>query len=571
MAVKIVGVPGIEDGTQPSNVVDEEEELVRYYGTIPPKYKPSWLFATFEASSLIQPNVAAYATNIEMFGHQLEPTIDLDKEDADERIHDAMLLERMADGMPPIVLPDEVKARRLEVERVMRLERIQLESFFEHVCPTMSWGELRERKRFDEEVAGNAYWEIVRDRGGFIAEINHVPCTTVRLTPPSKEWVTAHVAKRVSACELRRVEVRRRFRKYVQVIQGVEAVWFKELDDPRVMSSKSGRYYGSAAELERAEGGVPPATEVLHFKLLNVGGPYGVPRWIGSAPAIAGQRASEEVNASYFDDNAIPPSAILVSGGTLGDDADERIRKHLDSRKHRGRRGAHDVLVLEAEPHQGQLGANPAATKLEFVNMRGQQLSDAVFADYERACTEKVGSQFRLPRLLRGDATDFNRATAESSLEYAEQQVFQPERQKFDYIINTRLLNSMGVRFWKFRSTPLVVRNAQVVSEVLERLVTADILVPAEARPIAADALGKSLDSIEEEWVKRPHSERTKQRGAGDAISELVSMRAGVEQVERSAFERELDERRQLEAEGLPDGDETLDGLPIEAIGATGG
>lgn len=571
MAVKLAGAPGVEDGVQTSNVRDDEDELAKLYGTIPPKYSPKGLFATFEQSSLLQPNITAYATNIEMFGHQLEATIDLAQPDADEKIHDALMLERIFDGEPPIVLPEEVAARRSEIERVMRLERIQLEAFFEHACPTMSWLELREKKRIEEEVTGNAYWEIVRDRAGFIAEINYVPSVTVRATSQGA-WVTARVMKRISSCELRRIEARRRFRRYVQIIQGVEAVWFKELDDPRIMSSASGRFYASLEELKRAEGDTPPATEILHFKLLGLGGPYGVPRWIGAAPAIAGQRASEEVNSDYFDDSAIPPSVVLVSGGTLGLDADERIRRHLASRKQRGRKSAHEVLVLEAVPPDAPLGTNPATPRVEWQNMRGQQQTDAVFGEYEKACTEKVGSQFRLPRLLRGDATDFNRATAESSLEYAEQQVFQPERQKFDHVINARLLATMGVRFWKFRSTPLVVRNANVVSEVLERLVRSDILLPAEARPIAGDALGKPLEAIDQPWAKQPHSERTRQKGTGDALSEIVSMRAGVERAKDEDLTAQLRRARIAEATAEPDDadasadDETADGLPIARI-----
>lgn len=575
VAVKLAGAPGIEDGVQTSNVRDDEEELAKLYGTIPPKYSPKGLFATFEQSSLLQPNITAYATNIEMFGHQLEATIDLAQPDADEKIHDAIMLERIFDGEAPIVLPEEVAARRSEIERVMRLERIQLEAFFEHACPTMSWLELREKKRIEEEVTGNAYWEIVRDRSGFIAEINYVPSVTVRATSQGS-WVKAQIMKRINACELRRVEARRRFRRYVQIIQGVEAVWFKELDDPRVMSSATGRFYGSLEDLKRAEGETPPATEILHFKLLGLSGPYGVPRWIGASPSISGQRASEEVNAEYFDDNAIPPSVVLVSGGTLGSDADERIRKHLQSRKERGRKAAHDILVLEAVPPDTPLGTNPAAARVEWQNMRGQQQTDAVFGDYEKACTEKVGGQFRLPRLLRGDATDFNRATAESSLEYAEQQVFQPERQKFDHVINARLLATMGVRFWKFRSTPLVVRNANVVSEVLERLVRSDIILPAEARPIAGDALGKTLEAIDEPWTKLPHSERTRTKGAGDALSELVSMRAGVERVKEADIASHLRSARLAEADGDPDAhaseleSETADGLPIAGAPPSG-
>jgi hypothetical protein len=31
-------------------------------------------------------------------------------------------------------------------------------------------------------------------------------------------------------------------------------------------------------------------------------------------------------------------------------------------------------------------------------------------------------------------------------------QVFQPEREEFDFVVNRKLLNDMGIRFWRFRS-----------------------------------------------------------------------------------------------------------------------
>ena len=49
------------------------------------------------------------------------------------------------------------------------------------------------------------------------------------------------------------------------------------------------------------------------------------------------------------------------------------------------------------------------------------------------------------------DSKDFNRATAESALRFAEDQVFQPERDEFDFLMNRKVLADMGIRFWRFR------------------------------------------------------------------------------------------------------------------------
>jgi capsid portal protein len=77
-----------------------------------------------------------------------------------------------------------------------------------------------------------------------------------------------------------------------------------------------------------------------------------------------------------------------------------------------------------------------------------------------------VGSAFRLPKLLRGESKDFNRATAESALRFAEDQVFQPERDEFDFLMNRRLLADMGIRFWRFRSQTPVTRDHGTCQQV---------------------------------------------------------------------------------------------------------
>jgi hypothetical protein len=71
-----------------------------------------------EDSNIIPQCIEAYVTNCERFGHRLVPIIDLTKEDADQRIRDAIYLERLdaseEAGQPEIPEPTdaEVAARR---------------------------------------------------------------------------------------------------------------------------------------------------------------------------------------------------------------------------------------------------------------------------------------------------------------------------------------------------------------------------------------------------------------------------------------------------------------------------
>jgi PBSX family phage portal protein len=537
-----------------SNVADPHD---KHWGpdAIAPLYKPEDCYATYEMSGILPPNVSAYATNIEGFGHRLEPTIDLDGPDAAEKVRDAMLLERQYDGLPTDVTSEDVAARMLDIRNVMRLERLQLEAFFENCCPEMSFIELRDRKRHDEEIAGNAYWEVVRDLRGFISEFNLVPSVTVRLTKRDKK-VETYPNRRISATALRRTRIMRRFRRFVQVIDGIETVWFKEYGDSRVLSSRTGKFFASTEALCAAEGDESiPATEIIHWKLLTTRQPYGIPRWIGCVPSVKGERQAQEVNQNHFDNNAIPPGILLCSGGTVGEGAEEKIKDAFKARRQKGPLGAHEIIIIEAEPAEtnNPMGS-PPVTKLEWINLRGSQLQDATHAKYTELCKEAVAEQFRVPKILLGDMTDYNRATAESALETVEQQVFQPPRAKFDHVMNQDVLPEMGVRFWKFVSNGLTIRNPQVVSEYLERLVKADIMLPAEARPIAADAIGKPLDPIKEDWAKKPFTELAKPAGTGDTMKDMVAMRHALDARASASFAPELDAARRAEAE--PEDDE---------------
>jgi len=329
-----------------------------------------------------------------------------------------------------------VEARKLEIEKVMKLEKLQLELFFTHPAGSLSLVELRERTRLDLEVTGNAYWEIVRDGRGQISMLSHAPSIEMRLRPLDAESVEAAEPRRISAVSFREIKIRKRYRTFVQRVNGQEVRFFKELGDPRLVSAVTGIAYTNDAAAKKAEKNFLPATEMMHFRIYSPLSVYGVPRWVGATPAVLGTRAAEEVNLLYFDNKAVPPLAILVSGGTLARGAVQRIKNYI--RDHiKGRDNFHSILVLEAEGRAAIAGSTPPRVRIELKPLTDAQQQDALFMKYDERNTEKIGGMFRIPRILRGDVRDFNRATADAALRSAEQQVFQPERVKVDFMVVT--------------------------------------------------------------------------------------------------------------------------------------
>src|SRR5262249_34330545 len=124
----------------------------------------------------------------------------------------------------------------------------------------------------------------------------------------------------------------------------------------------------------------------------------------------------------------------------------------------KGKKNFHKILIIEAEP-ASKATENAGRFKIELKPLTQAIQQDALFQKYDERNDDKVGQQFRVPRILRGDTRDFNRATADAALSFAEMQVFQPERESFDSRMNKTLLGDMQIRFWKFVSQAPINRD----------------------------------------------------------------------------------------------------------------
>lgn len=489
-----------------SNVVPFAEDS-RFYtvtGAIEPPYEPEALCVMFDQSSSLRPNVDVLATNVDGFGYRLEPAIDLEAPDADDKIRDSLLIEALFDGTVPDLSQEAVDTRRRMLEGLGRVERLRTQLFLDNCAMGMSLVELRARTRMDLEVTGNAYWEVLRNKAGEVTKFNLIPSISMRLMRADACFTEVEAWQRVSAADFRKVTEQRRFRRYVQRLQGQEVAYFKEFGDPRTVSAATGTIYDDDATFRFKEPKSLEATEVLHFKIHNPISVYGVPRWIGASLAVLGTRDSEEVNLTYFRNKAVPPLAVLVSGGVLASGAADRITSYIKDQI-KGKENFHSILVLEAEPATGGAvtGAQGARVRIEIKNLMEAQQQDALFQNYEANNAEKVGAMYRIPRILRGSMTDFNRSTADAAIRYAEQQVFQPERQKVDHAMDAVLVDR-GVRFLRFVSNSPIEKDPPVLVEMSAKLVDAGVITPNEAREIAGDAFNKRFDKVDADWARIP-------------------------------------------------------------------
>jgi PBSX family phage portal protein len=418
---------------------DKQQSLFQASGALMPLYDPAGLAIVYENSSCLRSCVDAYVTNIDGFGHQFVPIIDLSHPTAFEAVRNALRLERKAIKKAALLspeqtdvekkaqkLPDEpsdadIKARMEELAVEIAQEKMELEVFFNNCTIDMPFagpGGLRGHTRESLEIIGNAYWEVLRDGLGKVAQFNHIPSPSMRIAPTDDDTVEVEADVRVSPLAWKKLKVRKRFRRFIQCwLDNTKVVYFKEFGDPRCISADTGRVYRDFDELKEKEGKDRPvreATEVFWFKINSLRTAYGAPRWIGTLLAVLGNRQAEEMNFIYFENRSVPPLAVLVSGGRLNGDSVAKLEDHIRNNI-KGARNSHKILLIEAEPAssmQQAAGSSgvPSRMKIELKPLTEAQLSDAQFLRYGEDNRDKIGQAFRLPRMLRGDVRDFNRS-----------------------------------------------------------------------------------------------------------------------------------------------------------------
>ncbi len=489
---------------------DEADNQWQGVGAIAPPYEPFVLMAMQEHSNSLRQCVDAYVTNIEAFGHRFDPIIDLGASDSDDRIK-SYLLTRASDKHPDVItdptkqLPEptveQIAACKKELTEKMRQELLRIQHFFEYACLEHSFVKLRRWTRQDVEQIGNGYWEVIKDQSGQMAGFSYIPGFTVRHMPADTYPTPVNVRIKKNEFDWGSVETERFFRRFVQVFE-TRVIFFKEFGDPRIVSRKTGAYYESVDKLHEADRTDHPASEILHFSVHTSKSSYGIPRWIGTILSVLGSRQAEEVNLTYFENKSVPPLAVLVSGGKISNSTVERIQDFIEN-DIKGKKNFHKILVLEAES-PGTSSFDQGRMKIELKPLTAAQHNDALFQVYDQNNIDKVGMAFRLPRMLRGDIRDFNRATADAALDFTEAQVFKPERDDFDFTMNRKILPVLGVKFWRFKSNGCVVQNPSDLATMISGLAKEGILVPAEARVLAEGIFNRPLQRIDAPWTRQP-------------------------------------------------------------------
>lgn len=374
-------------------------------------------------------------------------------------------------------------------------EKQRIEDLLFAANPDMTIDEVRARVRRDLETLGNAYLEVGRDTNGEVCMVAHVPGASVRLTSKETSLTTVEMELPREGAN-RKVKMQKRFRRYAQRV-GTKLVYFKEFGDPRKIDPSTGK-------MNEELGDADTATEIIHLSLYAPGTAYGIPRWISQLPSILGSRQAELTNLDFFRENAIPALAVMVSGGRLTGNSLEQIETHLSGV--RGRQSMNRVVVIEALGDTDAVddkGTIPPP-RVDIKPLAGERQKEGYFLDYIRECAKLIRSAFRLPPIFVGQSEDYSHATAKASYEVAESQVFGPERRTIDDVWNTKIIRTVGGKYWEIRSNPPKITDPSEVIEALNAFAAMGALTPNQAIDLANEYFDLEIEQIGEEWGNLP-------------------------------------------------------------------
>jgi PBSX family phage portal protein len=345
------------------------ELMVRNNLLVPP-FEPERMYTLVESSGILPQCIDAMIQNIDGFGYDFKFNGTSETEDSEEAL------------------------KELE----------DLRNFFDQVNEQESFRTVRIHLRKDIEVTGNGYIEVIRFMDGTIATIYHMDSKLVRLQAKQEEPYSYKI-KMWRKGKHRPIPISRRFRRYAMKVSSTDSTalrWFKEYGDPRRMCAATGRY---EEELKNGVKIKEEASEVIHFKIGT--GAYGVPRWSGQIANALGMNSADYVNWDLFENQVVPPLAIMVSGGTLTAESVKDVRSILLEKK--GVENFNKVLILEAQS-EGNV-TDKSATKIELKEMSAARKEDAMFVQYTDKGEHRIRSAFRLPPMMAGRTDCFDEET----------------------------------------------------------------------------------------------------------------------------------------------------------------
>jgi PBSX family phage portal protein len=283
----------------------------------------------------------------------------------------------------------------------------------------------------DVQATGNGYLEIGRTTKGEIGYVGHIPATTMR--------------------------VRRLKDGYIQII-GNKVVYFRNFGANNVNPITND----------------PRPNEILHYKEYSpLNTFYGVPDIMSAVSALHGDQLASQYNIDYFSNKAVPRYVVTLKGAKLSEEAEDKMFRFLQTNL---KGSNHRTLYI---PLPADSDNNKVEFKMEPIENGVQEAS---FNDYRVRNRDDilVAHQVPLSKIGGGDSSAIAAALAQDRT--FKEQVARPAQTNLEKMINKIIKEKTDILDFKFNELTLTDEIAQ--SQILERYVKNQIMIPNEARTV---------------------------------------------------------------------------------------
>jgi PBSX family phage portal protein len=314
-----------------------------------------------------------------------------------------------------------------------RIERAKIEvrDWLEFLNDDDSFTTTMEKVFTDLQAIGNGYLEIGRTTRGEIGYVGHIPATTMR--------------------------VRRLKDGFVQII-GDKTVYFRNF---------------GAKNPNPVTADVRP-NEIIHFKQYSpLNTFYGVPDIISAVTSLLGDQLASQYNIDYFGNKAVPRYVVTLKGAKLSAEAEDKMFRFLQT----GLKGqSHRTLYV---PLPGDTDGNKVEFKMDPIESGVQEGS---FEKYRKQNRDDILVAHQVPLSKLGGSDSSAIAAALAQDRTFKEQVARPAQRGLEKMINKILREKTDILEFKFNELTLTDEIAQ--SQILERYVKTQVMLPNEARQI---------------------------------------------------------------------------------------
>jgi PBSX family phage portal protein len=334
---------------------------------------------------------------------------------------------------PRTMLKLEASEQKTAENARKRIERakIELRDWIESLNNDDSFTSTMEKVYTDLQATGNGYLEIGRTVRGDIGYVGHIPATTMR--------------------------VRRLRDGFVQVIAN-KVVYFRNF----------------GATNSNPLGTDTRPNEIIHFKEYSpLNTFYGVPDIISAINSLYGDSLASQYNIDFFSNKATPRYVVTLKGAKLSGEAEDKMFRFLQT----GLKGQnHRTLYI---PLPADTEGNKVEFKMEPIE---NGIQEGSFERYRKQNRDDILVAHQVPLSKLGGSDSAAIAAALSQDRTFKEQVARPAQRDLEKMINKIIMEKTDILQFKFNELTLTDEIAQ--SQILERYIKTQIMVPNEAREV---------------------------------------------------------------------------------------